>query len=132
VAYVATVTGPFVHVANDLRRYYVYLVTETGALDTSTYELTSTPSVGAFIQVTAQLTAGTGTTVQPEFGAITGWTDASINEFARVTTAAAFVNQSNVGNFATRGSSVWVRSSPNNAAGDHAITSRIVILEGSA
>ena len=114
----------------DGRSYIVYTIIESEARDTSEYELPDVPFIGTIVLLVSKLVSGTGTTIQPEIGTSSGWTDSTIDEVGRITSAAAFINEGSNLRCAAPEGSLWVRSSPNNAAADHVIQTVIVVLEG--
>lgn len=114
----------------DGRSYLVYTILESEARDTSDYELPGVPFIGTIVLFVSKLVSGTGTTVQPEIGTSSGWTDTTIDEVGRISVAAAFINEGSNLRYAAPEGSLWVRSAPNNVATDHAIQTVIVILEG--
>lgn len=114
----------------DGRSYIVYTVLETDARDTSEYTLPDVPFIGTVVLCVSKLVSGTGTTVQPEIGNRASWSDSTIHEVGRVTSAASFINEGSNLRFQAPEVDLFVRSTPNSAAQDHAIETVIVILEG--
>lgn len=114
----------------DGRSYVVYTIIESEARDSSEYELEDVPIIGTIVLCVSKLVSGTGTTVQPELGTSSGWTDTTIDEVGRITAAAAFINEGSNLRYAAPEGSLWVRSTPNSVVADHAIETIIVVLEG--
>lgn len=122
-------TTPIVRVI-DGRLYYVWEITEAEAAAGSEFTLDRVPLVGTLAVYQAKLTSGTGTTIQPELGNTAAWTDSTIAEQGRISAAAAFINDASGLVVVAPAGKLYVRSTPNNAAADHAIATRIVIAAG--
>jgi hypothetical protein len=128
--YVSTVVGPTISVIKG-RAHYRYKVVETEASPTSTFTLPGAPSVGTFTLYRANLTAGTGTTINPRLGRTVAFATGTNDVIGVNTTTNAFINDaSNLRYAGLVASNIFGRSYPDNAAADHSITSEIEIVEG--
>lgn len=115
----------------DGRKCWRWYISETEARDTSTFTLYGAPSVGTITLLRSALTAGTGTTVRPEVGRGTGWTDGTIDEISRAASAAALAEiTTNVRYTRDNADELVIRTSANNATADHTVVTEIVIFEG--
>lgn len=115
----------------DGRKCWRWYITETEARDTSTFTLYGAPSVGTITLLRSALTAGTGTTVRPEVGRGTGWTDGTIDEISRAASAAAVAEiLTNVRYTRDNADELVIRTSANNATADHTVVTEVVIFEG--
>ena len=77
------------------------------------------------------LVSGTGTTIQPRLGKVTGWVALSQNDFGQQDAASAHVNdqtrlQCDVG----IAGNLFGKSVVNDATADHVITTEIHVMEG--
>lgn len=130
MAYVSTVTGPAIKVIRG-RAHYRWTVVETGAAPTDTFTLPGAPSVGTLTLYRANLTAGTGTTINPRLGRTVGFATTTNDVIGVNSTTAALINDaSNLRYAGLVASNIFGRSYPDNAAADHSITSEIEIVEG--
>ena len=130
MAYVATVTGPTVSVIKG-RAHYRYKVVETGASPTSTFTLPGAPAVGFVSLYRANITAGTGTTINPRLGRTVGFVTTTNDVIGVNSTTAALINDGSVLKYAGLvAGNIFGRSYPDNAAADHSITSEIEVVEG--
>lgn len=91
------------------------------------------PARGTIVRYSIKLISGTGTTVDPEMGNSAVWTTGDALEEILASNALAptdeFSDQSVVRYF-DNDRSLFQRSNVNDATGDHAITTRILIREG--
>lgn len=128
MAYVATVTT--VKKASQGRNYVIVTIEETGARDTSEATIPGVPVLGRIIDVSATKTAGTGTTVDPEIGTVVGWTDLTQGEVWQNGAAAAHIDAQPAKSYYSPTGTLYLRSSVNNVATDHSISTQIIIAEG--
>jgi hypothetical protein len=128
MAYTATVTTANKTVSG--RRYFIIEVTETECAPASEFTVDGLPSGPlTLVLYRATLTAGTGTTIGPVGGNAASFSaNTQGQEFS--ISAAAHVSESTHVPLFLRGNKLVVRSTPNNAAADHAITTYITIAEG--
>lgn len=127
MAYAATVT--ITHSANvNGRRYLVVTVAETEANSTSEYSFSVPFLVGTIASLKATRTAGTGTTIQPMIGTATGVAVSTQAREYQAPAAAAHQREAPMRSF--YGPILYVRSTPNNAASDHTITTEWIIAGG--
>ena len=131
MAYVVTgYDAPIVTVRGG-RRHVRWVITETGASPSSEFVLDGAPDIGEVYLYQATLTAGTGTTINPILGRAAAFTANTQNHIGTNATTAARINDGTPMRYqGLTASKVYVRSVPNNAAGDHAISTEIVIVEG--
>jgi hypothetical protein len=129
MAYAATVTrthkGP---VAG--RTVYVITIVETEAADTSEATIPDVPRNGRIMDVTATLASGTGTTIDTEIGRAAGWADSGQDQVWQNGVASAHVDAQPGKPYFSATGTLYMRSSPNNAAANHTITTQVVIVEG--
>ena len=116
------------------REFLFISFTETEASPTSEWSVTGIPPTGQVLLYHSTLTAGTGTTIQPFLGRITGFAANSEYYIGGSTTAAVSVNESSVLTY-TYGviettQTLFGKSVPNNPAADHTIITEILIGEG--
>lgn len=128
MAYLATVS--VVKKASQGRNYYIVTVAETAARDTSEATIPGVPVLGRIIDLTSTKTAGTGTTVDPEIGITSGWADLTQNEVWQNGAAAAHVDAQPAKSYYSPTGTLYLRTSVNNVATDHSITTQIIIAEG--
>ena len=128
--YVSTVVGPTTSVIKG-RATYRWTISETGAAPTDTWTITGAPAVGTISLYRANLTAGTGVTINPRLGRTLAFTTTTNDVIGVSTTVAALVNDGTALKYSglTSGK-IFGRSLPSNAAADHAISTEIVIVEG--
>ena len=127
-AYAQAVASPIAQVGG--RNQYLVSYSETGSRDTTEITITGVPTCGTIVAYRAALTAGTGTTIHPRIGMTAGFTADSINEVLEATGTSATINEVGSAPYCTATNTLYLRSAPNNAATDHAITTRIVIVAG--
>lgn len=105
-------------------------IAETSASSASEVTISGLPRCGVIVSYRATLSAGTGTTIHPVVGLAAGFATSTQDHLATATTTAAFVNEQGATAFCSADGKLYVRSTPNNAAADHTITTQIVIVEG--
>ena len=105
---------------------------ETGATSTSEWSVSDgmIPSIGTVKLYKADLTAGTGTTIQPKMGRATAPTVDTQDWIGQISPAAGAINDAAPLYYAGLTGTIYGRSTPNNAAGDHTIYTEIEIVEG--
>jgi hypothetical protein len=89
------------------------------------------PRSGRIVHYQATETAGTGTSIQPRLGKVTGWTASTQADIGQVTAAAMYINDATPLAFTLRPSdtgTLYGRSTPNNAAADHTIVTSIALV----
>lgn len=112
------------------RAVYTVTLTETEAAAGSEATITGLPQRGTIISYKATLTAGTGTTIDPVGGRAAAFVASTQNHiFSNGTAAAHIHNQDPVRYYSSTGT-LYIRSTPNNAAADHTITTEILIVDG--
>ena len=132
MAYAASITygAP---VSLNGRRVVVVRVVETEAAAGSEYAISGAkiPRIGTITTLHATLVSGTGTTIQPKLGRKPGFTVDTSEHIDSQAAAAANIRETTPlkYNLAPQDDLV-VRSTPNNAAADHTITTEYVITEG--
>lgn len=125
----ATVTvSPIATVAS--RSHVLVSVTETGNRDTSEVTISGLPACGTIVWYRAKLTAGTGTTIHPRLGTAASFTADSYDEVLETTATAASLVEAGSTPYCTSTGTLYLRSAPNNAATDHAITTQFVVVAG--
>ena len=116
------------------RRWWFVSITETGASSTSEWSVPASehlPEQGTITLYKADLTAGTGTTIQPKLGRATNPTVDTQNWIGQIAAAGAAINDASRLYFSgLTGGILYGRSTPNNAAADHSITTEITIWDG--
>ena len=128
MAYSATVTTVNKTVSG--RRYFLIEVTETECSNTTEFTVEGLPSGPlTLVLYRATLTAGTGTTIAPTGGNVASFTANSQGQEFAIAAAAHIAESTHVPLF-LRNNKLVVRSTPNNATGDHSITTYITIAEG--
>lgn len=129
MAYAAAITTEIKTISG--RRHYLISVTETEARDTSEFEIVGLPSVATLVLYRATLTSGTGTQITPIAGNVTGFTeDTQGDEFSAATVRGAHTNYSIYKPLRLHENKLVIRSTPDNAATDHSISTLITIVEG--
>ena len=112
------------------RRYFIATLTETEAAAGSEATIAGLPALGRVVDVHATLTAGTGTTIDPEGGRAAAWVDLAQDEIWQNGAAAAHISaQPGKPYYSATGTLYW-RSTPNSAVADHSIVTQITIAEG--
>ena len=130
MAYVSTVTGPTISMIKG-RATYRWTVSETGAAPTDTFTLTGAPPIGTVVLYKANLTAGTGVTINPRLGRTVGFTTTTNDVIGVNSTTAALINDSTQLKYAgLTGAKIYGRSLPSNGAADHSVSTEIVVAEG--
>lgn len=127
-AYAQAVASPIAQVGG--RNQYLVSYSETSSRDTTEITITGVPICGTIVAYRASLTAGTGTTIHPRLGTSAGFSADSINEILEATQTAATINEVGSAPYCTASGTLYMRNAPNNAATDHAITTRILIVAG--
>jgi hypothetical protein len=116
--------------APDGRRHWLVSITETEAASGSEATCSNLPVRGTIVSYKATLTAGTGTTIDPVVGSAAAFTVSTQSHVASNDVAAAHIsNQDPVRYYSSTGT-LYIRSTPNNAAADHSITTEILIADG--
>lgn len=130
MAYVSTVTGPTINVIKG-RATYRWTVAETGAAPTDTFTITGAPVIGTVMLYRANLTAGTGVTINPRLGRTLAFTTSTNDVIGVSATTNALINDGTPLKYSglTAGN-IYGRSLPSNAAADHSISTEIVIVAG--
>ena len=130
MAYVSTVTGPTINTIKG-RATYRWTISETGAAPTDTFLITGAPAIGTVVLYRANLTAGTGVTINPRLGRTAAFTTTTNDVIGVNATTAALINDSTSLKYSglTAGN-IYGRSLPSNAAADHAVSTEIVIVSG--
>jgi len=128
--YAATVVGPTINVIKG-RAHYRWTIAETGAAPTDTFTITGAPAIGTVMLYRANLTAGTGATINPRLGRTAAFTTTTNDVIGVNATTAALINDSTPLKYSglTAGN-IYGRSLPSNAAADHAVSTEIVIVSG--
>ena len=112
------------------RHYFLISLVETQARDTSEATCLGLPFKGTIMSYEATLTAGSGTTIDPDIGRVTSFSVTGQDNIANNATAAAHIaNQDRVRYFSSTGK-LFIHSNPNNVATDHSISTEILIAEG--
>jgi hypothetical protein len=128
--YAATVVGPTINVIKG-RAHYRWTVSETGAAPTDTWTITGAPAVGTVTLYRANLTAGTGVTINPRLGRTLAFTTTTNDVIGVSATTAALINDgTNLKYSGLTAGKIYGRSLPSNAAADHAVSTEIVVVEG--
>lgn len=128
--YAATVVGPTINVIKG-RATYRWTITETGAAPTDTFTITGAPATGTVTLYRANLTAGTGVTINPRLGRTLAFTTTTNDVIGVNSTTAALINDgTNLKYSGLTAGNIYGRSLPSNAAADHSISTSIVIVEG--
>jgi len=115
------------------REEYVISITETEASSAAGAEwvVAGLPKVGRITLYKSTLTAGTGTAINPKLGATPGFTVSTQGHLATNSTTAAHINDATSFPVYLPTGTLYGRSSANNAATDHAISTIIVLVAGS-
>ena len=128
--YVSTVVGPVTSVIRG-RATHRWTIAETGAAPTDTWTITGAPAVGTVTLYRANLTAGTGVTINPRLGRTLAFTTTTNDVIGVSATTNALVNDgTNLKYSGLTAGKIFGRSLPSNAAADHSISTEIVIVEG--
>lgn len=128
--YAATVVGPTISMIKG-RAHYRWTVAETGAAPADTFTLTGAPTVGTVVLYKANLTAGTGVTINPRLGRTAAFTTTTNDVIGVNSTTAALINDaSNLRYAGLTGAKIYGRSLPSNGAADHSVSTEIVVAEG--
>jgi len=128
--YASTVVGPTINVIKG-RATYRWTIAETGAAPTDTWTITGAPAVGTVTLYRANLTAGTGVTINPRLGRTLAFTTTTNDVIGVSATTNALVNDgTNLKYSGLTAGKIFGRSLPSNAAADHSISTEIVIVEG--
>ena len=128
--YASTVVGPTISVIKG-RAHYRWTIAETGAAPTDTWTITGAPAVGTVTLYRANLTAGTGVTINPRLGRTLAFTTSTNDVIGVSATTNALINDgTNLKYSGITAGKIFGRSFPSNAAADHSISTEIVIVEG--
>lgn len=132
MAYSATVTVE--KIQRGPRRAWIVRCTETDAAATSEWTIPNSaqlPEFGTITLYKADLTAGTGTTIQPKVGRATGPTAATMDWVGQISAAAAYINDATPLRYSGLGDGrvLYIRSTVD-AGADNAISTEITIVEG--
>lgn len=113
--------------------YIGFTVVQTSAAAATEFELefspTDEPIVVTMLQANARLASGSGTTVQPEGGASSGWTDDQEDQRFRFLEAGSFVETFSERVMLLQTGSLWVRSSVDSGS-DNTINSTYLFQFG--
>lgn len=112
------------------KRHYLVLVSETLARDTSEYSVPGIPQRGKIVSYRATLTAGTGTTIAPKIGTAAGFVASTQAHVATQSPAAIYINDQSELKYQVTTGTLYIRSTVNNVAMDHSISTEILILDG--
>ena len=128
--YAATVVGPTINTIKG-RATYRWTISETGAAPTDTFLITGAPAIGTVVLYRANLTAGTGVTINPRLGRTAAFTTTTNDVIGVNATTAALINDSTPLKYSglTAGN-IYGRSLPSNGAADHSVSTEIVIVSG--
>jgi hypothetical protein len=130
MAYASTVVGPTINVIKG-RATYRWTISETGAAPTDTFTITGAPAVGTVTLYRANLTAGTGVTINPRLGRTLAFTTTTNDVIGVSATTAALINDgTNLKYSGLTAGKIYGRSLPSNAAADHSVSTEIVVIEG--
>ena len=118
----------------DGRNYYFVSFVETNVSSASEWSVSGVPFLGQIVHYKATLDAGTGTTIDPVFGRITGFTLDTQDAVDPGYTAAVSIDDIgpttyHLASWDANGT-LFGRSRPNNVAADHTIYTEFVIIEG--
>jgi hypothetical protein len=128
--YASTVVGPTINVIKG-RATYRWTISETGAAPTDTFTITGAPAIGTVVLYRANLTAGTGATINPRLGRTLAFTTTTNDVIGVNSTTAALINDSTSLKYSgLTAAKIYGRSLPSNAAADHSVSTEIVIVEG--
>ena len=129
MAYSATVTEAKAG-ARVGRRYWVYTIAETEAATGSEFSVGPLPQIVTIRSYEATLTAGTGTTLNPQIGNAAGFTVSTQAHIATNTTTAAHINdQAETRAYLPTGL-LYCRSNCDDLTADHTIGTAIMVVEG--
>ena len=109
--------------------HYVVEYTETEVAAASEASVSGIPTHGRIVSYQATLTSGTGTTIAPEGGASSGWTDSTQDEVMSGPTAAAHIHETQVIPYYASAGVLYFRSTPD-AGTDNAVGTRVMLIEG--
>lgn len=133
MAYSATVTSHR-YLSNDRKLYHTFKIVEAEAQATSEWSIT-VPKVGTIVLFQADITSGTGTTIQSKVGKATGWSASTVDAISQQAVAAAYLYDTTQIPYSLHGTTdanqgTMYGRSVVNAGTDNAITTVIVICEG--
>jgi hypothetical protein len=128
MAYAAAVTVAVEVISG--RRHYLVTIAETEAAAASEFTVPNLPQRGKIMSYKAKRTAGTGTTVDPIIGRSATPTTATLDAIWENGTAAGNIDSFPGVQYYSSTGTIYGRSTPNNAAADHTITTQILIVEG--
>ena len=112
------------------RRAWVLTIDESEAAAGDEWEVSDLPERITILGYKATLTAGTGTTLNPSVGNVTGFADDTQAHIGTQTTTAVHINDQTAMRAYLPTGSLFGRSEANNAAADHVIATQIMIVEG--
>lgn len=127
MAYTATITQSRQSIGG--RITHLVTITETEAAAASEYEVAGLPTRCTLMSLRATLTAGTGTTIQPQFGKAAEWSAGDAEEQGVAAAAAASVVINTPQQLDLTSQSLYGRSTVN-AGADNSITTVLRIVEG--
>lgn len=114
---------------SDGRAMTVFTVAGTSVGASSEFEIDNIPEIGSIVLFQAELVSGTGTTLQPEIGSVTSWTDDTDDEVDVVDTALAWHNIHTTTHYYAPGNSLFVRPVPD-AGSDNVVAFKVGIVSG--
>lgn len=103
---------------------------ETGARDTSEATISGVPTMGTIVEWRATLTAGTGTAINPAIGTTAAFVASTQAHVGTSSIVAAHVHDQTPLRYDAPAGVIYVRSTPNSAVADHAISTVILIADG--
>lgn len=115
---------------NGNRGQFVITIVETSATSSSEITISGVPKCGTITRIRAKLTSGTGTTIRPRVGDAASFAADSYNETLAASGTAATVREPGSGPYCTSTGTLYLRNGVN-AGTDNAITTEILIVEGS-
>ena len=112
------------------RRQWVITIAETEAAATSEWSVEGLPACGTITHYQSTITSGTGVSIAPKIGKVTGWTASTQNEVMPQLTAAAHHNRSAPQVYTLPTTAKLFGRSGVNAGTDNVILTVMVITEG--
>lgn len=112
------------------RRHYIVTISESDASATDEWSVDGLPNIGTILLYQATLESGTGTTIQPKLGKVTGWTQATQDDITEQASAAAHVKDQTPVRYVLEAGHQLFGISTVDAGADNVVETVLVIAEG--
>lgn len=115
---------------NGGRRHTVYTINETAVAAATEVELLADFPIGQITHLEAQLTGGSGTTLDPRAGRVTAFAASSLDQIFVWGTPAAYINDGTVVKYASLTDGRIYLNFGVDSGSDNVVAARVTVIEG--